>query len=330
MAIAHEEPPERVAINEGTAAPSLDRDGDDATALPVASPVSPPPELLERVNELENKRRVDGEAIPIDIGERHRLEAVNRRKQRWIVGGCVILALAILGIALGVTFGRKSTPSPTSETAAPTPTPTSERFASLKELIKSVSFDGGAALSDPLSPQYKALKWLDGNEELEESSIQKTIQRYALAVFYYSTSGETWTKSYGWLTGQDECTWFSSAANPVCDESGVFLRLQLTDNNLAGSVPSELALLSDSLLALGFMNDEKVTGTLGLLKNVESFIFQSTALSGTIPTELGRLKMKSDKLALPFLLWGISCLAQSLLRLSRFQVFNSSSSAKIA
>jgi hypothetical protein len=284
---------------EATSFQDCDNHGDEAQ-LPIASTVAPPPELLERIQELEHKQRVAGEAIPVDMDERLRLEEVSRRKHRRIVAGCVMLALAILGIALGVTLGRKSPPALTPESATPTSSPTSVRFDSLKVLIESVSFDGGAALTDPLSPQYKALKWLDGNEKLEEYSIQQKLQRYTLAVFYYSTNGETWTQSDGWLTDEDECTCFSDANNTVCDESGAYLQLNIEDNSLVGSIPSELALLSDSLLWLSFNND-MLTGTLGtelgLLTNVEFFHFLNTGLSGTIPTELGRLKMKSDIVA---------------------------------
>jgi hypothetical protein len=304
MAISYNKAPEVVSDEERgdleapPPPPPPGRNGDRGHALhPVASTVAPPQRFSELNHELDGKQRVAGEAIPVDMGEQRRLEEPNRRKQRWIVGGYMILALAILGIVLGVTLGKKSSPSPTPEAAAPTPNPTSERFASLKTSIESVSFDGGAALSDPLSPQYKALAWLDGNEKLEEYSMRKAIQRYTLAVFYYSTSGENWTESGGWLTDEDECTWFSHANNPVCDESDVFLQLILYDNNLVGSLPSELALLSDSLLSLGF-KDDMLTGTLatelGLLINVEFFQFYNTDLSGTIPTELGRLKMKGD------------------------------------
>jgi hypothetical protein len=289
--------PEAVAESEGgdiEAPPSQGRDnhGDEAQ-LPVASTVAPPPELLERIQKLEDKQRVAGEAIPVDMDERLRLEEVRRRKHRWIVSGSVMLALAILGIALGVTLGRKSQPSLTPGSAAPTPSPTSVSFASLKALVESVSFDGGATLSDPLSPQYKALKWLDGNEKLEEYSIQRRLQRYTLAVFYYSTNGENWTESGGWLTDEDECTWFSEANNTVCDGNGDYFELNFERNNLVGSLPSELALLSDSLLSLVF-EDDMLTGTLatelGLLTNVEFFYFVNTGLNGTIPTELGQLK----------------------------------------
>jgi hypothetical protein len=233
-------------------APPPDRDGDDVTALPVASQVAPPQELLERVQKLEDKQLISGEAIPVDMDEKRRLEAAKRRKQRWLVVGCVVAVFAILGIVLGMTLGRKSSASPNSGTAEPTPSPTSESFVSLKAFIESVSLDGGAALSDPLAPQYRALAWLDSNENLEDYPEWKIIQRYTLAVFYYSTSGENWTVSDSWLTDEDECTWVSDASSPVCDGNGAFLRLVLYDKNLVGQLPLELALLSNSLRKYDF------------------------------------------------------------------------------
>jgi hypothetical protein len=114
-----------------------------------------------------------------------------------------------------------------------------------------------------------------------------------LAVFYYSTNGKNWTESNDWLTHNDECTWYSDSLDPVCAESGVFLRLVFYGNNLVGSIPPEVALLSDSLLSLRFENDKMLTGTipteLGLLTNLAFFYFVDTALSGTIPSELGCL-----------------------------------------
>jgi hypothetical protein len=252
MATADEEAPDEVShAREGG---SNEKSVNDAApdSLPVALKVAPPAELLERVQKLEDKQRVAGEAIPVDMEEQRRLEEGIRRKHRWTVGGCVVLALAILGIVLGVTLGRESPPSPTPGTVAPTPSPTSESFASLKALIESVSFDGGAALSDSLSPQYKALTWLDSTQNIEDYPEWKTIQRYVLAVVYYSTDGESWTQSDGWLTDEDECNWYTGSTNLVCDESGAFQRLVLYDNNLMGPLPAEVALLSDSLSKYAF------------------------------------------------------------------------------
>ena len=292
MAIADEEAPD--VISHDREVSSNEEPGDDARhSLPVASQVPTPPELLERVHKLEERQRVAGEAVPVDMEEQLRLEGDIRRKQCWTIAGCIVLVVATLGIVLGLTLGRKSPPSPTPGTVAPSPSPTSESFSLLKALIESVSFDGGAALSDPLSPQYKALTWLESNQNLEKYPEWKTIQRYALAVLYYSTDGENWTNRDGWLTDNDECTWYSDSLDPVCAESGEFLRLVLYGNNLVGSIPPEVALLSDSLLSLRFKDEHMLNGTipteLGLLTNLAFFYFVNTALSGTIPSELGRL-----------------------------------------
>ena len=222
--------------------------------LPVASQVPTPPELLARVQELEDKRRIAGEAVPVDMEEERRLEEGIRRRQRRTVVCCIVLALGIIGTVLGVTLGRKSAPSPTPGIIAPTPSPTTETFASLEALIESVSFDGGAALSDSLSPQNKALTWLASNQNLEDYPEWKIIQRYVLAVFYYSTNGESWKNRNGWLTDEDECSWYTSNEKGSCDESGAFNRLVLDNNNLMGPLVTELALLSNSLGNYAFKN----------------------------------------------------------------------------
>lgn len=135
---------------------------------------------------------------------------------------------------------------------SPTPSPTTQEFASLKSLIESVSFDGGASLANSSSPQFKALAWLEGNQNLEEYPDWRRIQRYVLAVFYYSTNGNEWSQSAGWLSDDDECTWISGMTvddeKPKCNANGRWLQLIIPgSNNLNGPIPSEVALLSDSL-----------------------------------------------------------------------------------
>ena len=62
----------------------------------------------------------------------------------------------------------------------------------LLNLITAASFDGGTSVRIPGTPQYKALNWLAGNVNLDTFSDERKIQRYSLATFYYSTSGEDW------------------------------------------------------------------------------------------------------------------------------------------
>lgn len=112
--------------------------------------------------------------------------------------------------------------------------------------MESVSFDGGKALDDVSSLQYKALTWLSTNENLDDYPDWKRIQRYVLAVFYYSMGGDEWTYCARWLSNDEECLWLSFALDETCNEQGRYLRLTMSENNLNGILPNELALLSDS------------------------------------------------------------------------------------
>jgi hypothetical protein len=82
------------------------------------------------------------------------------------------------------------------------------------------------------SAQNRAWKWLLERDEMficpKESNV---VQRYILAVFYYSTLGDSWfscadnsntpcprgADTYRWLTGASECNWFGVD----CDINGV-------------------------------------------------------------------------------------------------------------
>jgi len=219
----------------------------DAASLPVAERVSPPPELLDRMRELEKSHLNLPSATPMDVDE----EAKARRNKYLLMGAGVLVVAIILGTVLGVTLGggaSEQSPVSSTESGSPTPSPTTQYFVALQSLIESVSLDDGASLSDPSSPQHKALTWLSTNANVTDYPDWRKIQRYALAVFYYSTNGDEWDTRTGWLTDNDECTWASFAIDPVCnDETGEYLELVIGANNLIGTVPIELALLSDSL-----------------------------------------------------------------------------------
>lgn len=70
----------------------------------------------------------------------------------------------------------------------------------LVDLLSLMSFDNGAALQEPSTPQNNALLWLSNNINLDTYSDEKRIQRYALATFFYSTNGDNWKRNTGWIT----------------------------------------------------------------------------------------------------------------------------------
>jgi hypothetical protein len=198
-------------------------------------------------------------------------KSAKKCKLWYIVLVLVLLVLSVVVAVLGVLlFGGDNNPkskTPATTTSPPTAAPTEVTSTSeptlvnLQDLILSVSLDDGAALVDPLSPQSKALAWLDSNTNLESFDDFQKIQRFVLAMFYYSTNGDGWLIRDGWLMDEHECNWFTSDVEPTCDENGAFIRLALSSNNLSGELPKDLAILSNSLRFIAFQ-DSNLRGSI--------------------------------------------------------------------
>ena len=60
------------------------------------------------------------------------------------------------------------------------------------------------------SPQDKALSWLMSDAETNAcDGVEPVVQRYALALLYYSTNGSSWDNASGWLSSFSVCTaWY--------------------------------------------------------------------------------------------------------------------------
>jgi hypothetical protein len=144
----------------------------------------------------------------------------------------------------------------------------------------------------PLSAQGRALHWLESDVISNEMLGWQMLQRFSLAVIYFALNGEHWFNQSGWVSSQNECTWFRATEylldGDPCDSSGQFVFLGLPDNNVSGSIPPELSLLTK--LEVINLRDNIVSGSIpdgiGSLTNVHSFIFGGNRLNGTIPSEL--------------------------------------------
>jgi hypothetical protein len=190
----------------------------------------------------------------------------------------VMLVLAVVAIVVGSVIAT------TGNTMSP---PT----AGLDKLLSSVSFDNGTALQTPSTPQNNALSWLASNPNLDTYSDMKKIQRYILAVLYYSTNGHNWVRNDGWLGNENECNWYNKA-DSFCNENGAVEALDLFSNNLGGMIPNELALLSDSLAKLSLWGNS-LTGTIvreiGSLTRLTWLDLDRNRLKGNIPNQIGFL-----------------------------------------
>jgi hypothetical protein len=94
-----------------------------------------------------------------------------------------------------------------------------------------------------------------------ETSDERVLQRWALAVLFYSLGGNSWTRKDGWLSEADVCNWFTSSTAETCNELGLLSRLDLVENNLQGRLPMELELLASSLIEINLQGNE-ITGSL--------------------------------------------------------------------
>ena len=181
--------------------------------------------------------------------------------------------------------------------------------------LQSVSADNGMALNMSGTPQSMAFAWLLLDPQLTEYSADKRIVRYALATFFYSTGGNTttvrtetnlttistttpptlWLDNYLWLSYEDECNWYTRARTGLCGTTSstnnntsnnetknirVVQNLDVSYNNLQGTIPPEI----------------------GLLSTLQTFSVgggPNTALVGSLPSELAQLSLL-EELRLPY------------------------------
>jgi hypothetical protein len=233
--------------------------------------------------------------------------------------GCMIgigLALFIVGVVLLLYFlldrseDEAAVVPPPDMSPAPTraPTPATE-VDPLLQLLQNVSTDGGVALNTPASAQRRAWEWLGADPNLLQYDTHQRVVRYALATFYFSTGGHrgnetttdkgttTWIQKDYWLSYEHhECEWYTRTRTGLCgtvNGSHVVLDLDVSYNNLQGTLPPEIGLLSTLRnFRVGGGPDTFLSGSLpsemGQWTALEELRLPQNALTGRIPSTLGR------------------------------------------
>jgi len=108
-------------------------------------------------------------------------------------------------------------------------------------------------------------------------------EKDALMAIFKTMGGPSWTNHSNW--GEDDpCIWFGVG----CETNKHIQSLVLKENNLAGSIPSEIADLF--VLKFLFLSSNKITGTIppaiGKLTELEQLGLDDNQLTGIIPPEL--------------------------------------------
>ena len=111
--------------------------------------------------------------------------------------------------------------------------------------------------------------------------------RAVLVALYNATDGDNWTDKDNWLSDEPLEEWQGVAT----DDEGRVIELHLWENNLQGSIPSELGNLY-KLTTLELQSNQltgEIPSELGNLSNLTSLYLWENDLSGEIPAELGNL-----------------------------------------
>jgi hypothetical protein len=219
----------------------------------------------------------------------------------------IFLAL-VLGFIVALSFALSSSSAENVSALMPSPTSPSNqesqnetRFDSLRSFLSGTVTVNGALFDDPETPQYKALDWL-ANKDLAEVSMVKqgddrVIQRYVLAVLYFSTGGPDWEYSLNFLHPEHECDW--KGTDELGNEKGVLecvglwgagvSNLQLYWNNLTGTIPDEIGVLGSlRTLALG-INHLHGSIPAKFPMDLNQLFLNDNNFTGTVPMELGSL-----------------------------------------
>mmetsp|Transcript_16415 Transcript_16415/g.35487 ORF Transcript_16415/g.35487 Transcript_16415/m.35487 type:complete len:654 (+) Transcript_16415:85-2046(+) len=179
-------------------------------------------------------------------------------------------------------------------------------------------------------PHYHAVEWLEAtsfNEtgsfdlspwiDMSEDAVagplpleqeERLVQRYILAVLYFSTGGtlsltEEEEPSTGWedgsnfLSDKHECEWSSPKKlnlGVTCDENKRVVEINLTNNSLSGTLPKELRGLTH-LRKIDLSDNFNIGGPLpqdlGHLSNLRELLMAHNAFTGTFPSSYGNMTL---------------------------------------
>lgn len=170
-----------------------------------------------------------------------------------------------------------------------------------------------------------ALLWLA--EDMVENNIQyddrTMVSRFALASCFLSWYNykKPWTTMEGWMSDANVCDWYGI----TCNENNEVITISLENNNLLGSIPTQLALLDH--LSRFELDENGITGTIpteiGRLRNLTRIFVENNQISGSIPSEIGQLsRLKFIDIPFNQLTGKIPSEVGYLISLERIELFN--------
>jgi Leucine-rich repeat (LRR) protein len=259
------------------------------------------------------------EAEESDILAATAMRERNRKKFKTYVLLAVLLLIAVLVILVAFLVPRGTIDTESqADSSSPSPFPSQPPTTVQDYYMALFPAHTISDLENPDSPQSNAFKWLLADEvNLPSLSDERIKQRFALATLYFATNGDMWVVNKNWLNySVDECDWYtqpyfaesgtpahvaigylqdffpSSEPTPsTCRIDGIFQHLWLDHDNLVGTLPLELYMLTFlETLSLGANHLQGTMSSLvGQLTALQGLVIRNQENAGHIPTEIGIL-----------------------------------------
>jgi hypothetical protein len=155
---------------------------------------------------------------------------------RWLI---FTLLGVVVSVAIGAGLGIVDTSAPSDS-----PLPTSDRRNEVEKIINAEipSFQLGPS-------QREALNWLahhdPANLDYEHVSPDELLERFLIALLYFSIASENLYGSAAVLSGLPVCSWQSVVCNQtVVESSPIVVEIIFEDKLLRGRLPTELGLMT--------------------------------------------------------------------------------------
>lgn len=162
----------------------------------------------------------------------------------------------------------------------------SQRSNEISQLVQSIS--NVTLLKDPSTPQSQAFKWITFNDPQQLSltgknnvTKAKLAQRYIMSLLYYSLNGHGMQNSSMWLSKSGECNWYQVS----CSKNNRVIKIDLSGQNLTGTIPSEISYLTnlEELLLNNNAIQGRIPSTIGGLENLITFDVGTNIMTGNLP-----------------------------------------------
>jgi hypothetical protein len=242
------------------------------------------------------------------IEEERRNQRNEKQRYRMLIVCIVLFILIIAVISITVTTVMKNTPIPNVEEAdskvicsldrklliecksgslevPPCANNTFQQFA--KTLLQK----NETSHPYPCESKYFGLVTLAVAQVNVKEPLEDIVQYWTLATIYFALGGPNWQDQKDWLTGKSPCDPEKWSGITCSQETSNVVSMEMIANNLRGSFPTEIALLT-SLSQLRLMNNQitgEIPSEIGLCQGLKELELIQNTVSGTIPSEIGLL-----------------------------------------